>query len=429
MHWRNKPGFCGSARMERPAPVAENARIETLDVIRGFALLGILLMNIIGMGMLAAAYFNPLVGAEGARAIPLDLNAWFLTELLAEGSMRALFSMLFGAGILLFVTGTRAKSASLHYKRTFWLLMFGLFDAFVLLWNGDILMVYAICGAVLFLARNATTTRLFTVASIALLLICAFHWSIDYGLTEARQAAATTWLDFEAGAVLSPEQINDELAQRRGSYLSAFMWNAHEVAELLLVAVPTVLLWDAMTMMLFGMALYKAGVLTGARSRAFYRNLMLAGFAFGVVINYWEIVNIQATQYDPLATFGYSHFSYDLGRMGLALGYIGLLGWIVANGWLASARQRLAAVGRMALTNYLMHSFIAVILFTGAGFALVGHLHRWQLYPIVLAIWVFQLWFSPWWLARHPMGPMEALWRRLTYGGGNRGNSGGNSGA
>ncbi len=83
-------------------------------------------------------------------------------------------------------------------------------------------------------------------------------------------------------------------------------------------------------------------------------------------------------------------------------------------------KTRLAAVGRMALTNYLMHSLFGLVLFTGAGFALAGSLHRWQLYPVMLAIWAFQLWFSPWWLSRQRFGPAEHLWRRLTYGHTNR---------
>ena len=415
---------------QTPSPVAPNARIETLDVIRGFALLGILLMNIIGMGMLSAAYFHPLVGAGGAQATPLDLQLWFATELFAEGSMRALFSMLFGAGVLLFVTGARAKSAALHYRRTFWLFVFGLFDAFVLLWSGDILMVYAIASALLYFARHASARRLW-VAAVALLVVnCAWHGAINFGLQQSRVAAqelnqalsqersqtAETWLDFEAGAAPDAQQVATELKARSTSYASAFVWNAHEVQELLLVAVPSVLLWDALTMMLFGMALYKSGILTGARSSAFYRNLMLAGLIAGVAINFWETRGIQAGNYDLLATFGYSQVTYDLGRLGLALGYIGLLGWVIQRDWLRGARRRLAAVGRMALTNYLMHSGFALFLFTGAGLGLVGQLDRLPLYAIVAGIWLFQLWYSPWWLARHTMGPAETLWRRLTYG-------------
>ena len=118
-------------------PVAETKRIESLDVLRGFALLGILLLNILGFGLLSASYSNP--AADLADGSDLDLAVWASVELFAEGAMRCLFSMLFGAGVVLFTTGGRGKSGVLHYKRTFWLLAFGLFDGYLLLWNGDIL--------------------------------------------------------------------------------------------------------------------------------------------------------------------------------------------------------------------------------------------------------------------------------------------------
>ncbi|MFP6615738.1 MAG: DUF418 domain-containing protein, partial [Candidatus Hydrogenedentota bacterium] len=120
--------------------------------------------------------------------------------------------------------------------------------------------------------------------------------------------------------------------------------------------------------------------------------------------------------YDFLNVFGVMQATYDVGRLGMALGYMGLVvWWCKGDKWIA-LRTRLSAVGRMALTNYLMHSLIALLLFTGTGFALVGELARWQLYPIMLAIWGFQLWFSPWWLSRHQFGPVEYVWRKLTYG-------------
>ena len=124
------------------APTSETSRIESLDVFRGFALLGILLLNIIGFGMLSPAYSNPGFDLQSSGAA--SLWAWVTIELFAEGTMRCLFSILFGAGVVLFTTGESAKSGWIHYRRTFWLLMFGLFDAYILLWNGDILVAYAL---------------------------------------------------------------------------------------------------------------------------------------------------------------------------------------------------------------------------------------------------------------------------------------------
>ena len=113
-------------------PTAEQARIQSLDVLRGFALLGILLLNIVGFGLLSTAYSNPGTAMQTVA----DISVWAGIELFAEGAMRCLFSILFGAGVLLFTTGERAKSAAIHYKRNFWLLLFGLFDIFYSLVDG-----------------------------------------------------------------------------------------------------------------------------------------------------------------------------------------------------------------------------------------------------------------------------------------------------
>ena len=414
-------------------PTAAGARIVSLDVLRGFALLGILLLNIVGMGMLSTAYYNPFGGGAGAAVSQLDLRVWMLNELFAEGAMRALFSMLFGAGVVLFA---ETRSAQLHYRRTFWLLCFGLFDGYVLLWVGDILVVYAIAGALLYQARNAPVKNLLLGAAgiLTLLMLVKFTavWSLGEAKSEYEQLAATAetagtvltaeqetsvagWLDFKAGGILDEQKQAQELADRGSSYIGVLSWAATYFTEAILVGVPTFMLWDALAMMLLGMALFKLGVLQGLQSRVFYAKLACAGFAVGLSINAWELWRSAANDYDLVTTFAFIQPTYDLGRTAMALGYIGLLIWWCKGSSLKGVLQRLAAVGRMALTNYLMHSLIALLIFTGAGFGLVGTLDRWMLYPIVLLIWLFQLWFSPWWLARHAQGPLEALWRRLTY--------------
>ena len=420
----------GGATAAAPTRAAE--RIEALDVLRGFALLGILLLNILGMGMHSAAYFYPGMGATGQPAVALDFLVFGTTDLFFEGAMRALFSMLFGAGIVLFTTGLRAKSGALHYRRTFWLLAFGLLDAYLLLWNGDILVVYALAGFLLYPARNASPRRLFIAAGVLLALIAALHTISYAGISGARaiherieagetvseqdREFATAWTDFRADNVPEQAAIAEELKARSDSYASAFAWNAPKFTEILLFVVPLFLLWDAVAMMLIGMALYKLGVLSAQRSKGFYRRLALAGFGLGLAVNLTEAWRAYQANYDVLAVFGYLQPSYDLGRLGLALGYLALVMLICKANWWPALRARLAAVGRLALTNYLMHSLIALILFTGAGFGLIGQVERPALYPIVFAIWALQLWFSPWWLARRRFGPVEWLWRTLTYG-------------
>ena len=410
-----------------------NNRIETLDVLRGFALLGILLMNILGFGMVYHAYSNP--GFDLTSAWSLNKVVWLGMELTVEGAMRALFSILFGAGVLLFTTGDSAKSARIHYKRMFWLLLFGLFNAFILLMYGDILITYAIAGCLLFLINGWSPRTLLICTGILLLITSLFHGSTNFGLakiqiayeqveaaanpemlSERVRSDAMIWEEVLAESAPNQTAINDEVAQRGGSYASAFAWNADRMQETLLVALPLFLIWDVLIMMLLGMYLFQVGVLQGNRSLTFYKRLTLSGFALGLAINAFEISTALVSQFSLISTLPYTQVTYHWGRLGMALGYIGLFGWLCHSDVATRFKAGLAAVGRMALTNYLLQSAICLVLFTGLGFGLVGTLQRATLYLIVVLIWLAQICFSLWWLMRFQFGPAEWLWRYLTHG-------------
>lgn len=424
------------ASMRGSGPVAVADRIESLDVLRGFALLGILLLNILGFGLYSAGYFNPMVGlGEHAQ---VNLAVWGGINLFFEGAMRALFSMLFGAGVVMFSTGFGSRSGSaksgwLHYRRTFWLLVFGVFDAYVLLWTGDILIVYAICGALLYPLRNLSVRALIVLAGLVIVLTSVMYAGTGLMMDAARDAAveieaapgqahssetlemAAIWEDFSADFLLIEETRQAELAERGSNYLQAAAAGARVMNENLAFVVPVYLLWDALAMMLLGMAFYRLGLLTGKRSKQFYLRLTLGGFLVGLAANGWELYRSVESGYDVIVLFSYFQGTYHVGRVGMAFGWMGLVMLLCQGGLLTGIRGRLAAVGRMALSNYLMQSLICLFLFTGAGFGLVGGLERWALYPVVIAIWILQLWLSPWWLERYAYGPAEWLWRTLTY--------------
>jgi uncharacterized protein len=396
-------------------PVTATERIHSLDVLRGFALLGILLLNILGFGLHSAGYFNPLIGiGETELSRTVNLSVWATVSVLFEGAMRALFSMLFGAGVVLFTSGGRRPA--LHFKRNFWLLLFGIVDAYLLLWSGDILITYAIVGAILFGMRNWSPRKLFIAAAIVIVGMSLFYLFYYLGLSRARETGGALWLEFFAENSPSAEVYQQELEQRRSSYAAAFDVNLQIKIYMTLFVLPVILIWDALAMMLIGMALFKMRVLDASRSTAFYQGMMLGGFALGLSVNLWELAGAVRSDFDLLASVPIVAWSYHFGRIGMAMGYLGLIMLMCKSGAFAALRRRLAAVGRMALTNYLSHSVICLFLFTGAGLGLVGVLERWELYLVVFAIWAFQLWFSPWWLQRYRFGPMEWLWRRLTYG-------------
>ncbi|MEC7553165.1 MAG: DUF418 domain-containing protein [Pseudomonadota bacterium] len=411
------------------APVRESQRIESLDVLRGFALLGILLLNIIGFGFISSGYVAPSLTIQS----PADMAAWILVDLTAEGAMRGLFSILFGAGVVLFLGRDGNGRSWLHMKRTSWLLIFGLINGYLLLWTGDILVTYALCGFILFFARNVSGRRLLITSCLFIALLSLYNSGMYFGLsylqdlaTEASTlqsqgkavpaeliAAQSDWHEFISEYRPAEAAIATEIAARGDSYVSAFLWTAERNTEILLGSLWFILLPDAFALMLLGMALFKLGVLQGEKHLSAYRHMAIFGIGCGLLINAYELWVAHASNFDTIASFNQIAPTYHLGRTAMTIGWIGVVILALRNlniGW------RLAAVGRMALTNYLMHSLICLFIFTGAGFGLVNQLARWQLYGIVLAIWIAQLYLSPWWLARYHYGPMEWLWRGLTYG-------------
>lgn len=389
-------------------------RILSLDVVRGFALLGILLINILAFGAISAMTLNPPLGFS----LTSDIWIWGAIELTAEGAMRALFSMLFGAGVLLFLERGEDRG-KLHFKRTFWLLIFGLINGYVLMWLGDILFTYALAGFILYFLRNMSAKGLAILSVVLFACLCAYSAALNLGLEFLRSAAnqnaeaAAGWAEFYDVFAPSEAAKKAEIAQRTGSFLALMSWSAAEYTIMLLTFIPMLLVWDALVFMCIGMALYRYQVLQGAHSDRFYLFTALAGFGVGLTINAYEIYLMIASDFDILETFPFFKPTYQLGRLGVALGWLGVL--ILAMRRFGIGRK-LAAVGRMALTNYLMQSLICLFIFSGIGFGLLGELRRTELYIVVLLIWAFQLWLSPWWLARFRYGPAEWLWRALTYG-------------
>jgi len=253
--------------------------------------------------------------------------------------MRGLFSILFGAGVVLFAAGADGRGAGPHFKRNFWLLVFGLIDAYLLLWSGDILISYALAGALLYFARDVRPARLLASAVALFVLLSAFYGVSSFGMSmtqlAAQQveqaadvagldpavvAAAQQWQDFSADFTLTPQARTEELAARQGSYLSALAWNTRMTNEMLTFVLPFYLLWDALAMMLLGMALYKYGVLQGLRSPAFYQKLMWAGFSVGLLVNATEVYRAIDNDFALLSVLAQMQFTYHVGRLGMALG-------------------------------------------------------------------------------------------------------------
>ena len=172
--------------------------------------------------------------------------------------------------------------------------------------------------------------------------------------------------------------------------------------------------WDALGMMLLGMAFLKWGLFDASRSLRTYFWMFVLGFGVGIPVNAWETLTYVNSGFE-LYWNSFNRPTYDIGRLALAIGYIGLVMLVCKSGVLGWLRAGLARVGQMALSNYLLQSLLCNTLFLGFGFGLAGQLQRHQIYYVVFAVWLFQFFFSIWWLQRYRFGPAEWLWRSLTY--------------
>lgn len=414
-------------------PVARQARIQSIDTLRGVALLGILLLNIIAFANPFAAYLDPQVDGSTQG---IDLATFMSIDILFEGSMRTIFSMLFGAGLLIFIAKPGADPdlvKTLFYRRTWLLVGFGLFNAYILVWAGDILYAYGVAGLVLYLFRNLPAKKLALYSLFILTGLTVIHTASHFGtkalrtevvaieslppgivLTQEQESVLEEWDQLLESQFSSPELIEEELAVKKSGYVENFVATARINVFIQSVGLLANGIWDALSMMLLGMALMKWGVFDASRSLRFYSVLMLAGFGIGLPLNAWETITFVNSGFEPYWS-AFNRPSYDIGRLSLALGYIGLIMLLCKSGVLSVVRNALAAVGQLALSNYLSQSIICNFVFLGFGFGLAGELARHQIYYVVFAVWIFQLLFSVLWLKRYRFGPAEWLWRSLTY--------------
>jgi uncharacterized protein len=420
--------------MHAVGPVQGGERISSLDTVRGFALLGILLMNIVGFG-LYGAYDNPTIsgGATG-----LNLWVWIVMHVLAEGKMRCLFSMVFGAGVILLTSraeqrGAGASTADIYYRRNLWLAAIGIPHAF-LLWQGEILYTYGICALVLYPFRHMAPKALIWIGTAMLLVIAglSIYAGHDTGqliekgkaavaaekggakLTDEQVEAKEKWESFRKHALPTPAEVEKKNQKWRGSVVDVLMIRAESVWRLHSTAYYHYYNLDVFSMMFIGMAFFKLGIFSGTRSFRFYATMAVVGYAIGLSINSYTAYVRVSNNFDVVVN-AYSAVTYDIGRLSIALAHVGMLMILVKAGALLWLMRPLAAIGQMALSNYLMHSVVCSTIFCGYGFAMYGRMERYQLYYVVAGIWLFQMIVSPIWLRHFHFGPAEWAWRSLTY--------------
>jgi uncharacterized protein len=396
---------------DAPAPVPPPARIACLDTLRGFALLGILLMNVQSFAMPGDAYLNPTAYGDLTGA---NRWAWVLVHVLADQKFINIFSMLFGAGIVLMADRTEPpRFRAVHVRRMAILVAFGLLHGH-LLWSGDILYSYGVCGLLLFGARRL---RARSLLALALALYAVSTLIMVDGALAMRTWSPERLAAFSRGMWQStPAEQAAELAAYRGGWGRHLARNSSDATDMETGIFLLYLVWKVAGLMLLGMALARLGVLTGRRSDRFYRRLTVAGLAVGLpVVAYGAWANFRAG-WDVRWSFFYgSQFNY-WGSVAVSLGWVGAVMLACRAGAFAAARRRLAAVGRTALSNYVLQTVLCTLVFYGTGLGLYGRVSRVGQLGVVAAVWAVQLALAPLWLRRFAFGPLEWLWRSLTYG-------------
>lgn len=421
---------------ETLSPTSGGARIHSLDIIRGISVLGILLMNIVGFGLYKSAYFDPTV-AGGATG--WNLKLWWINSMLFEGTMRGIFSMLFGAGILLFLSRTGLTKANgqvidLYFRRIMWLLLFGVLHAYLLLWPADTLYHYALAGIFAFSFRHLKPVYLVIAAVLTLAFSSALeipgYLASQKTYTEAQTAtlkkkqgielskteeqAIIAWDEEVKSRKPSPEKIKEDMANHHQGYFGMVQYLAPANQTQETTVAYRHKLWDALAMIFLGMAFYKWDMLQATRSNRFYWLLALLGYGIGLTVNYFETRHVLVHQFSVHAQ-EQSYLTYNLGRVFTTFGHIALIMLFIKSGWLNFLQQAFKATGQMAFSNYIGQTIICNFIFLGYGLSLYGKLQRYELYYVVLGVWVFQLVFSSIWLHFFRFGPLEWLWRSLTY--------------
>ena len=395
-------------------------RIQTLDVVRGVAVMGILSVNIVDFSTINAAYLNP---AALGWPDPASLAVWALNMLFVDGKFRTLFSMLFGASMLLVIERAESAGASgwtTHWRRMLVLLVFGMAHA-ILIWHGDILTLYAVTGLIAFGFRKMSVEKLFGLAIALTLLDAILFAAIGATLFQQQAAAAlpgasadllANWDANYHSFYPTADQIARDLAIYDGGWLGIV---AHEAGKASQIVTNTILLMpDTLGLMLFGMAAYKSGFLTGEWDDPAYRRIAALGIGVGLAAFAALVAADVASGFSvPVVLTGFMTAVTPF-RIGMAFGYAAL--FILVARSMGPIAQRFAAVGRAAFTNYLGTSVLMTSVFYGWGLGLYGDLTRAQAWLFVPLVWLIMLAWSKPWLDRFNYGPFEWAWRSMSRG-------------
>jgi uncharacterized protein len=417
------------------APVQVSERIGSVDVMRGVAVLGILAINIFSFALPNAVLKNPPIAGGFTGA---NLATWIATHMFFYHKFMPIFSMLFGGGLILLASRLESKGIPLrgvYYRRILWLLLFGLCHAY-LLWIGDILYFYAVCGLFIYLFRRKSARTLIILGVIIYLIVLPLQHGLGrmFGfmrdtaekaevtlaegetLDEAERGILEGWRSVRRGLQPTGEELDDEIEIYRDGYAGIVSHRAQSLIWMQTMATIFYFLWRIGGLMLIGMGLMKTGFFSASRSTRFYVSMLVPCYLLGFSIVYTGMQRLMANGFDIVYVYKAGAAFNVIGGPLVALGHISVVMLVCKAGVFSWLTSRLASVGRMAFSNYISQTVVCTTIFYGYGLGLFARYDRFRLMGFVLAVWIVQLVVSPIWLKRFRFGPLEWLWRTLTYG-------------
>lgn len=413
-------------------------RIDLLDALRGIAVFGILVINLPFMALPGQWVDNPSLRNESG----IDFQLWHIVFWMFYGSQRAMFSLLFGASVLLFIKNKQRsleiiEVSDLYYRRQLWLVFFGLINVYVLLWNGDIIFDYGCYGMVLFVFRDQSSKRLLMFAGICALLMIArdnrvlfkekalvqkgeavgridtLHTKLT--IEQAEDLKAYQEMVASASRESQMEEVAKDIRKMKGSFGTVYQHRTDNYVSGF-VHYTVYGIWDVLLFMFAGMALLKMGWLTGNAPSRVYWIMALVGLGVGLTLNGYRLNVMQQAGFNSVSFIRDTPIAmYEIGRIFRSLGWLGLLMLMYKSGIFNWLFWLMKPVGQMAFTNYLSQSLLGAVIFYGYGFGLYGSMQRHEVFLVIMAIVMFQTIASHLWLRYFTMGPLEWVWRQLTY--------------
>ncbi len=433
--------------MQAIASVQPNNRNYAMDVMRGIAVLGILLMNIT-----AFAGNEFLITWNDAIRHQFTLNGFIFNSanVVLNGKMRGLFTLLFGAGLILFIRNKHDNSikvADAYFRRMIWMLLFGLIDAYLLLWTGDILYEYALCGLLLFAFRNMRVRYMLCI-SFLFLAIFTFKSSMHYSankeksvvytqttkllkegkkLTEEQKKTREEFQDILDHHIPFPKKTIDELVKditeenniHRSGYSTIFEDHFGDIYKGQSKGFYKGF-YESFAMILLGMALFKLGFFEYRLKLNTYRFLTFIGIPLGWALMIFSM-KVQAKTVEELwYTYSWrpcSALCFEMpARVLLTVSYAATFMLFCKVNFMKPFLNLFSNTGRMAFTNYIMQTVLCSLYFFGFGLGHYGEYDATGMFIFVCCIWLLQITYSNIWMHYFNMGPLEWVWKRLTYG-------------